>query len=337
MITQNLKAGTIELAEPALDGHFPVRVQVEESADNPHPYPLAGSRWRRQRRRRILPFDDARYQAAIKRLQVAIVAPLISEKEWLLVRDHFLDTVQCSGFDVGAQRIQLSFVGSAPATDFVFIVINDRQFRKTGSETGVGISRPERQRAFEIRRCLIVAVELDQHAATNVMGLGIVGPSRQRCFQMRQRLVKSVEQEQCPTVIVACFREVRIDGKSALVACQRFLGPTECYQQEAALIVRFDVFRFQCQRALDGFHRFVVAAEREQRGAPVVMRLGKIGLDGGCLAVGVDGFLVAAKRRQRNTTVVVCLGKFRFQLDRLLEAIERVFGPREGIKNEASV
>ena len=265
MIAENLEAGAIELAEPALDGYFPVRVHEEESADNPHPYLLAGRRWRRQRRHcRILPFDDMRYQAAIERLQVAIVAPLISEKEWLPVRDRFRDPVKCSGFDVGAQRIQFSFVGGAPAGDFLFIAIDDGQFSKTGVESGIGIGRPERPRAFEIRRRLIVTGELDQHAATHVIGLGIVGPSRQRCFQMRQRFVKSVKQEQCPAIIVAGFRKIRIDGKSALVARQRFLGPAACYQQEAVLIVRLGIFRFQRQRSLDGFHRFVVAAEHEQ-------------------------------------------------------------------------
>ena len=53
--------------------------------------------------------------------------------------------------------------------------------------------------------------------------------------------------------------------------------------------------------------------------------------------VGIDRLFMAAKQCQRNTAVVMCLGKFRFQLDRLLEASERVFGAREGIKDEASV
>jgi hypothetical protein len=67
------------------------------------------------------------------------------------------------------------------------------------------------------------------------------------------------------------------------------------------------------------------------------MRLDKIRLDGDGLVIGVDRLLVAAERRQLDTAVVVCLGEFRFQLDRLVEARERLFGAYKGPEDKALV
>lgn len=101
--------------------------------------------------------------------------------------------------------------------------------------------------------------------------------------------------------------------------------------------MRLGMLRIDRQRTLLGFQRLLVAAERQLRDAPVAMRVDKIRPGGDGFFVGGNRFRVAAERRQHDAAVVMCLGEFRLQLDRLLEARERLFGTREGFKGKALI
>ena len=67
------------------------------------------------------------------------------------------------------------------------------------------------------------------------------------------------------------------------------------------------------------------------------MRLGIVWLDGDCLAIAVERLVGPAERGQHRTAVVVRLGEFGFQLERAVEAFQRLLVAIEGIEDEAVV
>ncbi len=67
------------------------------------------------------------------------------------------------------------------------------------------------------------------------------------------------------------------------------------------------------------------------------MRLGVVWLDGDRLAIAVERLVVAAKRGQHRAAVVVRLGEFGFQLERAVEAFQRLLVAVERVEDEAVV
>src|SRR5450631_3832284 len=157
VIAGHMEAAPIKLADPALDRNLPVGVAEEEAADDADADRLAGrGRWR-QRRRRKLTRDNAGNHLAIDLLQLAVVAALIGEQEWVLGADR-LDEIalQEAGIDVTTQRAQLLLIGRAPARNLAFVGVDDRQFGDTGGNARFGMTRLQRQRLREICGGLVV-------------------------------------------------------------------------------------------------------------------------------------------------------------------------------------
>ncbi len=338
IVAEDLEARAVELAEPALDRNFPVGMQVKEAADDADAQRLVRRRRRRHGHGGELLRDDARDHAAIDALQFAVVLGLVGEQKRLPWRDRRAQVAdELARRDIVAERAQLALVGGAPAGNLLGGLVDDRQFGHAVGKARFRIVRPERQRALEILKRLVVAVELDQDGAAPIIGFGIVGILRQLTIESSARLVEAIERDQEAAEIVGGLAEARVDLQRAPVARQRRIELTELFLRGAAVVVRLDIFRVERQRAVEAHHRLVVAAERAQQAAAIIVRLGVVGLDGDRLAVAVERFVVPVERGQHRAAVVVRLGVFRFQLERVVEAFQRLLVAVEGVENEAVV
>ena len=103
VVAEQLEAAPIDLAKPTLDWHLPARMIVKESADDPHRDRLAGGRHCRQGRGRKSARQNSASHGAITLLQKPVVAALISEIKWRLIRET-VDQIAgyASGIDVVA-------------------------------------------------------------------------------------------------------------------------------------------------------------------------------------------------------------------------------------------
>jgi len=105
--------------------------------------------------------DSAGNHLAIDTLQLAVVAGLIGQQEGLLGADG-LDEIapQQPGSHILAQYAQLLLVGRAPACDFAFVAIDDRQLGDTSGNARFGMAGLQRQRLREIGGGFVVAAEV---------------------------------------------------------------------------------------------------------------------------------------------------------------------------------
>ncbi|HSP49993.1 MAG TPA: hypothetical protein VLN61_07385 [Pseudolabrys sp.] len=115
----------------------------------------------RHRRRGKLASDNAANHFAIDLLQLAVVAALVGEQEWLLGADCLDDiALQESRINVFTQCAQLLLICRAPARVLTFVGVDHRQFGDKNGIPHFGMTGLQRRRPREIGGGLVVSADI---------------------------------------------------------------------------------------------------------------------------------------------------------------------------------
>ena len=129
---------------------------------------------------------------------------MIGKQERLFGDDRLRQiALELAILDIVGQRAQFLRIGRPPPFDFILVGVKNWQFCDAQREPRLGVARIDRQRALEFRRCLVVAVEVDEDLAAVIIGIGIVGIERQSLRIDFEGFVEAIERAQNPAAIVA--------------------------------------------------------------------------------------------------------------------------------------
>src|SRR5262249_34018125 len=116
IVAKDLELASVELAEPALDYDPPDRVPAVIAAHDTDAQPLSRTRRRRELNRRMMRRHGSTHEPTKALLQIAITAALIGEEE-RQIKANDLGEARPIVFDLGAEVLQLCFVGRSPFLD----------------------------------------------------------------------------------------------------------------------------------------------------------------------------------------------------------------------------